>query len=472
MNENVLAELSYRGIELLCEEDPVLHDLLTREYQRQTDTLAMVAASSIAHPSVLVCEGMITTNVTTEGYPGARFHAGCQFVDEIERLAIERAKVAFQARYANVQPHSGTSANEAVILSVLKPGDTILGLDLNSGGHLTHGSKASVSGQYFKAIGYGLDEEGYIDYEQVQRLAEKFKPKLIICGASAYPRTIDFKRFREIADEVRAFLLADISHIAGLVIAGEHPSPIDHAHFTTTSTYKQLYGPRGGLIMIGEDEQTLAPNGKETLRDMIQRAIFPFSQGTPNLSAIAAKARALDMAVSAEFRALAHGIVIDAKALAQSLAQKGHRILTGGTDNHIVLIDVLASGVTGAIAERALEECHIIVNRNRIPADKKSVWVTSGMRLGTNSVALRGMGPGEMPRCAELIHGVLSCVKVLSDREYALGRGLKEFVQADVRELCRSFPIPLYPMHGVKGDANKEGHDKPAPARHVGFRDY
>jgi glycine hydroxymethyltransferase len=406
----------------------------------------MVAASSIAHPSVLICEGMTTTNVTTEGYPGARFHAGCQFVDEIERLAIERAKAAFKARYANVQPHSGTSANEAVILSLLKPGDTILGLELNSGGHLTHGSKASISGQYFNAIGYGLDEEGYIDYEQVQRLAEKFKPKLIICGASAYPRTIDFKRFREIADEVRAFLLADISHIAGLVVAGEHPSPIDHAHFTTTSTYKQLYGPRGGLILVGKDDQRLAPYGKETLPDMIQRAIFPFSQGTPNLSAIAAKARALAMAVTPEFRALAQCIVTDAKALAQSLAQKGHRILTGGTDNHIVLIDVLASGVTGAIAERALEECHIIVNRNRIPADKKSVWVTSGMRLGTNSVALRGMGPSEMPRCAELIHGVLSCVKVLDDREYVLGRGLKEFVQADVRELCRSFPIPLYPM--------------------------
>jgi glycine hydroxymethyltransferase len=200
------------------------------------------------------------------------------------------------------------------------------------------------------------------------------------------------------------------------------------------------------LILVGKDDQRLAPYGKETLPDMIQRAIFPFSQGTPNLSAIAAKARALAMAVTPEFRALAQCIVTDAKALAQSLAQKGHRILTGGTDNHIVLIDVLARGVTGAIAERALEECHIIVNRNRIPADKKSVWVTSGMRLGTNSVALRGMGPSEMPRCAELIHGVLSCVKVLDDREYVLGRGLKEFVQADVRELCRSFPIPLYPM--------------------------
>jgi len=470
MNENVLAEMAYRGIDLLLRDDPSLYDLLTREYHRQTHTLAMVAASSIAHPSVLACEGMITTNVTTEGYPGARFHAGCQFVDEIERLAIQRAKAAYKARYANVQAHSGTSANEAVILSLLKPGDTILGLELNSGGHLTHGSKASVSGQYFHAVGYGVDEEGYIDYEQVQRLAQKFKPKLIISGASAYPRTIDFKRFREIADEVKAFLLADISHIAGLVAAGEHPSPIDHAHFTTTSTYKQLYGPRGGLILIGKDDQSLAPNGKETLSEMIQRAIFPLSQGTPNLSAIAAKARALAMVVTPEFRALAQRIVTDAIVLAQCLAEKGYRILTGGTDNHIVLIDVLASGVTGAIAERALEECHIIVNRNRIPADKKSVWVTSGMRLGTNSVALRGMGPSEMPKCAGLIHWVLSCVKVLGDREYELGRGLKEFIQAEVRELCSLFPIPCYPMQGVNGDGVKERYDRAEPGRFIGRR--
>jgi glycine hydroxymethyltransferase len=470
MNENVLAELAYRGIEILFNEDPTLYDLLTREYHRQTHTLAMVAASSVADPSVLVCEGMITTNVTTEGYPGARFHAGCQFVDEIERVAIQRAKAAYKAQYANVQAHSGTSANEAVILSLLKPGDTILGLELNSGGHLTHGSKASVSGQYFNAVGYGLDEGGYIDYEQVQRLAEKFKPKLIISGASAYPRTIDFKRFREIADEVGAFLLADISHIAGLVVAGAHPSPIDYAHFTTTSTYKQLYGPRGGLILIGKDHRSLAPNGKETLSDMIQRAIFPLSQGTPNLSAISAKARALAIVVTPEFKALAHRIVADAKVLAQCLAEKGYRILTGGTDNHIVLIDVLASGVTGAIAERALEECHIIVNRNRIPADKKSVWVASGMRLGTNSLAFRGMGPSEMPRCAELIHRVLSCVKVLGDREYELGKGLKEFVQADVSEICRLFPIPRYPMQGVKRDGVNQRHDRPEPDRLIGRR--
>jgi glycine hydroxymethyltransferase len=452
MNGDVLGQFVSSGVELLYKDDPDLYALLLREYDRQVNSLMMVAASSIADPSVLLCEGMVTSNVTTEGYPGARFHAGCRFVDEIERLAIERAKAAYGAEYANVQPHSGTSANEAVILSLLRPGDTILGLDLNCGGHLTHGAKASISGQYFNAVGYGLDGDGYIDYDQVDRLAKQFTPKLIICGASAYPRLIDFKRFREIADEVGAFLLADISHIAGLVAAGAHPSPIDYAHFTTTSTYKQLYGPRGGLILIGKDYERPSPNGKETLAQMIQRAVFPLSQGTPNLSAIAAKARALAMVLTPEFKTVAHRIVDDAAVLARCLAAMGFRVLTGGTDNHIVLIDVLASGVTGAIAERALEECDIIVNRNRIAGDKTSVWVTSGMRLGTNSLALRGMGPGEMPRCADLIQVVLSSVKVLGDREFELDPVLKECVRAEVKELCAAFPIPRYPLAAHNGD--------------------
>ena len=446
MGQNRLTELTVQGIELLCKEDPALYGLLEQECYRQTNVLAMVAASSIADPSVLVCEGMATANVTTEGYPGARFHAGCKVVDEIERLAIERAKVAFQAKYANVQPHSGTSANEIVLFSLLKPGDTILGLELDSGGHLTHGAKPSVSGQYFNAIGYGLNQEGFIDYDQVRRLAQQFKPRLIICGASAYPRTIDFKRFREIADEVGAFLLADISHIAGLVVAGEHPSSIDHAHFTTTSTYKQLYGPRGGLILIGKDYESPAPDGKSTLSEMIQRAVFPFFQGTPNLSAIAAKARALAMVEGPEFKRLTNRIVADAKALAKCFNEKGYRVLTGGTDNHMVLIDVLSSGMTGVIAERALEECNIIINKNRIPGDKKSAFVTSGIRLGTNSLALRRMGPSKMPQCADLIHSVLSAIKPFGDREYELDKTVKESVQADVKQLCRQFPIPCYPI--------------------------
>lgn len=445
-NKTTLAEFAQQGIELLYKEDPSLYELLDQEYRRQNNTLAMIAASSIADPSVLACEGMVTGNVTTEGYPGARFHAGCKFVDEIERLAIARAKAAFKASYANVQPHSGTSANQIVMFNLLKPGDTILGLELDSGGHLTHGAKASVSGQYFHAIGYGLNQEGFIDYDQVHRLAQQFKPKLIICGASAYPRIIDFKQFREIADRIGAFLLADISHIAGLVVAGEHPSPIDHAHFTTTSTYKQLYGPRGGLILMGKDHESPGPDGKIKLSEMVQRAVFPFFQGTPNLNVVAAKARALAMVVTPEFKTLARRIVTDAKVLAKCFADKGYRVLTGGSDNHIVLIDVLASGVTGVIAERALEECNIIVNKNRISGDKKTALVTSGMRLGTNSLALRGMSESEMPQCADLIHQVLSSVKVLGESDYELDKTVIESVLANVTQLCSCFPIPRYPV--------------------------
>ncbi len=445
-NDAILTALAYQGIELLCKEDPQLHELFVREFRRQASSLVMVAASSIADPSVLACEGMVTSNVTTEGYPGARFHAGCKIVDEIEQLAIDRAKLVFQAQYANVQPHSGTSANEIVLCSLLKPGDTFLGLELNSGGHLTHGSVVSISGQYFNAIGYGLRENGFIDYDQVYMLACKYHPKLIICGASAYPRVIDFKQFRSIADEVGAYVLADISHIAGLVASGEHPNPIDDVHFTTTSTYKQLYGPRGGMILMGKDYQSPAPEGKKTLAQMIQRAVFPFFQGTPNLSSIAAKARALAMVMTPEFKMLAHHIVVDAKCLAQYLIEKDYAVLTGGTDNHLVLVDVLANGITGVVAERALEECNIIVNKNRIPGDKKAAHITSGIRLGTNSLALRKMGIREMVQCGDLIHQVLSSITIYSDTRYQLVQSVKKTVQTTVEYLCCRFPIPRYPV--------------------------
>lgn len=456
MNTKRLAQFAQRGIELLSREDPELYRLLDLENQRQNEVLAMVAASSIADPSVLACHGTATVNVTTEGYPGARFHAGCEYVDAMERLAVERAKKVFDAQYANVQPHSGSSANAVVLFSLLKPGDTILGLDLNAGGHLTHGSKASVSGQYFNAIGYGLTPEGYIDYAQVEELARTHKPKLIICGASAYPRTIDFKRFREIADAVGAHLLADISHIAGLVAAGEHPSPIDHAHFTTTSTYKQLYGPRGGLILIGRDHDAKAPDGKNTLTQMIQRGVFPYFQGTPDLSTIAAKARALDNAAKPAFRALARAIVADAKQLAELFAAKGYRVLTGGTDNHIVLMDILSTlGMTGVVAERALEECNMVVNKNRIAGDKKSALVTSGVRLGTNSLALRGMGPAVMPECCDVMHRALSAVTVKGEREYEIDADAKRHCREQVSALCRRYPIPHYTdtEHAHAGEA-------------------
>jgi len=444
MQDSMLSKLTQRGHDLLYEQDPVLFGLLLRERYRQSNVLAMVASSSIADPSVLYCQGMPTSNVSTEGYPGARYHAGCEVVDEIERLAVERAKIAFGAQYANVQPHSGTTANQIVMFSLLKPGTTILGLDLKSGGHLSHGASASTSGKYFNAIHYGVSQNGLIDYDEVTRLADEHKPALIICGASAYPRTIDFPRFRQIADRVGAYLLADISHIAGLVVAGEHPNPIDEAHFTTTSTYKQLYGPRGGLILIGKEIGTLTPDGKSSLSQLVQRAVFPYFQGTPNLSGIAAKARALAMVATPEFKRLARQIKINAQTIARILMEKGYRVVTNGTDNHMVLFDILSKGITGLIAERSLEECHIIVNKNNLPGDKKSPLVTSGVRLGTNSLALRGMASKEMEDCANLIHRVLSSIKPSDDRHYELDSEVKESVQKEVESLCKRFPIPEY----------------------------
>jgi glycine hydroxymethyltransferase len=331
-----------------------------------------------------------------------------------------------------------------VMFSLLRAGDTVLGLDLDAGGHLSHGARASVSGVYFNAVAYGVDGHGRIDMEQVRRLAREHRPRLIVTGASAYPRTIDFHAFREIADEAGAWLLADISHVAGLVAAGEHPSPIDHAHFTTTSTYKQLFGPRGGLVLMGRDHDAPAPDGRGTLSDAVQRAAFPFFQGTPSLAAIAAKASALARVATPEFRALARRITATARALAAALEGRGYRLVSGGTDNHIVLVDVSARGLTGVVAERALEACGIVVNKNRIPGDPRSARVTSGVRFGTNSLALRGMGPGEMPACAALVDAVLGAVRPLGDRAYELDAAVAAGVREQVAELCARFPIPGY----------------------------
>jgi glycine hydroxymethyltransferase len=444
MSGSPLPGFARRGLELLRKEDPDLYHLLEREHHRQLDTLVMVAASSIADPSVIACEGSVASNVTTEGYPGRRFHAGCEVVDEIERLAIARAKDAFGARYANVQPHSGSSANEIVLFSLLKPGDAILGLDLNCGGHLTHGAASSVSGQYFRGLTYGLNSEGFIDYAQAERVARRHRPKLIVAGASAYPRVIDFKRFRDIADAVDAHLLADISHVAGLVVAGAHPSPIDVAHFTTTSTYKQLYGPRGGLILMGKDADRPAPGGKGTLANIIQKAVFPFFQGTPSLNAIAAKARALAFVSAPEFKTVACRIVASARALAECFRDRGYRVLTGGTDNHMVFLDVTGQGFTGVIAEQALQECNIIVNKNRIPSDSLPPSITSGLRLGTNTLAYRGLEAIDMPRCAELVDRVLRSVLIRGQSEYVLSAEIREEVRTKVHQLCRDFPLPHY----------------------------
>lgn len=443
---HLLTLFAQHGTEALYEEDPALAGLLEREYRRQANVLAMVASSSIADASTLACEGTTLTNVTAEGYPGKRYHGGCRHIDEVEELAIERAKQVFQAQYANVQPHCASSANEIIMCRLLNPGDTILGMGLESGGHLTHGAPASISGRYFRAIEYGLNKSGLIDYEQVSLLARRHRPKLLICGTTAYPRVIDFKKFRAIADEAGAFLLADITHVAGLVAAGLHPSPIDEAHFTTTCTHKQLYGPRGGLILIGRDAETVIPGTKQTLAAMVQSAVFPFFQGAPAPNNIAAKARALGRTMMPSFRALAARIVADARALAEALIEAGCRVISGGTDNHIVMVDVSHQGLSGVSAQRALEECNIIVNKNKIPGDKRGPTVTSGIRLGTNSLACRNMGPAEMKQCAFLLNQVLRSTQLLNDSEYCLDDRARKRVESSVAELCQRFPLPYFPL--------------------------
>ena len=427
---------------LLEADDPILYELVQREYERQKNSLAMVASCSPAHPSVLACEGTFTSNVTAEGYPSARFHAGCEFVDQFEQLAIDRAKEAFRATYANVQPHTASTANQTVYASLLEPNDTLLGLDLDSGGHLSHGARVNISGKFYHAISYGLDEQGRIDYERARDLAVEHRPKLIICGTTAYPRRLDWARFREIADQVGAYLLADITHIAGLVISGHHPSPIDIADVTTTCTHKQLYGPRGGLILMGSLH---SPDKRNLLRKKMQQGVFPFMQGAPIVNNIVAKACALGRALEPEFKDLCDRIVCLATRLADDLASQGAHVLSGGTDNHIVVVDVLKSyGVTGICAERALESCGIIVNKNRIPGDTKSVRVTSGIRLGTNSLAARRMSPSDLRTCADLFRRILSAISPENDEGRLPEDAVCRFRQ-EVESLCSQFPIPGYP---------------------------
>jgi glycine hydroxymethyltransferase len=443
--DDPLQAIARTGIDRLAQDDPQLYDVLVDEHRRQSSTLSLVASCSPVDPSVLAAQSSIAVNVTAEGYPGKRYHAGCEVIDGIEQLAVDRAKQAFGAQYVNVQPHSATTANYAVLSSLLRAGDTLLGLALEDGGHLTHGSPAAYAGQYFDAVGYGLGTDGLIDYDQVRELALRHRPKVIICGATAYPRQVDFARFREIADLVGAYLVADISHIAGLVITGLHPSPIDHAHITTTCTHKQLFGPRGGLIMSGRDHDGPAPRGKGTLATFLQRAIFPFYQGAPVLNAIAAKARALSIATTGEFQATIQRILLLSDAMATSLARRRYSVVSGGTENHIVLVDLGPKGITGLVAELALEECGIVVNKNRVPGDRTPALVGGGMRLGTNGAARRGMGAEEAELCAELIDLVLGAVHVRGTRDYDLPAGVRQVARTRVAELCAEFPLPDYP---------------------------
>ncbi|OIK27016.1 non-ribosomal peptide synthetase [Streptomyces malaysiense] len=425
----------------LAQDDPALAGLLVREDLRQRHTLVLVASSSVAPPSVLACAGSVLGNLTTEGYPGRRYHAGGEVADEVERLALDRARALFRAEAANVQPHSGSSANLAVLTGLLEPGDTILGLGLDCGGHLSHGSAASITGRYFRSVHYRTGAGDLLDYDRIAELADEHRPKVVIAGASAYPRRIDFARFREIADEVGAYLIADISHIAGLVAAGLHPSPVDHAHLTTTSTYKQLYGPRGGMILLGRDADAPGPDGRVPLRKLADRAVFPLVQGTPDLGNVAAKARALHAAAQPAFRTLMERVLDTAAAMAERLDRRGLRVITGGTDTHMVLADLGPHHVSGADAEEALEACGILLNRNRVPGDDTPPRVTSGIRIGTNTLAARGISPGTAARCADLVADV---VEELRDAK-AVHPGMAAEIRAEVRRVCAEHPLPGYP---------------------------
>lgn len=410
------------SFDIIRQQDRQVYDSMMRELERQRDHIELIASENFVSPAVMQAMGSHLTNKYAEGYPAARYYGGCQYVDEIERLAIDRAKQLFGAEHANVQPHSGSQANVAVYLALLKPGDTILGMDLSHGGHLTHGSKASISGKYFNACFYGVDKETErIDYDAVQRRAEECRPKLIIAGASAYSRVIDFARMRQIADSVGAYLMVDMAHIAGLVAAGEHPSPVPYAHVVTTTTHKTLRGPRGALILCNEE-----------LKKKIDSAVFPGTQGGPLMHIIAAKAICFGEALRPEFREYQHQVVLNAAALADELGAQGLRLVSGGTDNHLLNVDVMSMGKTGAEVQELLDMANITANKNAIPFDTLPVRQTSGMRFGTPAVTTRGMKEAEMREIGGMIVQLLRGGSEATDE-----------VRRHTIELCRRFP--LYP---------------------------
>ena len=399
--------------------DPEIAALLQAEFERQNSHLELIASENWVSKAVMASMGSVLTNKYAEGYPGKRFYGGCECVDQVEALAIERAKKLFGCEYANVQPHSGAQANMAVQFAILEPGDTLMGMNLDHGGHLTHGSPANMSGKYYHVVPYGVNADGVIDYDEVLRIAREARPKLIIAGASAYGRTLDFKRFREIADEVGAYLMVDMAHIAGLVATGQHPSPIPYAHVTTTTTHKTLRGPRGGLILSSEE------NAKKF---NFNKAIFPGVQGGPLMHVIAAKAVCFQEALQPEFAAYGRQIVANAKALCQGLMKRDIDIVSGGTDNHLMLMDLRRTDFSGKEAQNLLDEVHITANKNTIPDDPRSAFVTSGVRLGTPAVTTRGLVEQDMDVIAEVISSTLH-------------HGDKERAKAMVQELTSRYPL-------------------------------
>jgi glycine hydroxymethyltransferase len=429
----------------LEETDAQVYGLIEREYGRLQNNIELLAAENQCSRAVLAALGSVVQNKTAEGFPGARHHGGCEVIDDVERLAIARAKEAFGAQYANVQPHSGTGANHIVITAVLEKGDKILSLGSEQGGHYSHGDAVSFTGRFFDVEEYCVDKKTFLlNYDAIRDKAVKAKPKLIICGASFYVRTIDFKKFKEIADEVGAYLLADISHISGLVSAGAHPSPVGYAHFITTSTYKPG-GPRGGLILMGREyEEKIKVQGRVLpLWKRIDDTTFPGVQGTPYLNHIAAKAVFFKEMLSDEYRARQFKIVENAKSLAGDLLDLGLDVLTKGTDNHMVLVKAgnLRKDLTGVTAQRCLEECGIIVDRMRLPYDKRSSAVASGIRLGTPIVTRNGMGREQMRIIAGLIEAVLKRINIISETEYKIDSTLREQIKAEAAGLCAKFPM-------------------------------
>lgn len=401
--------------------DPEMAEAMEKEIGRQEDHIELIASENFVSKAVMAAMGSQLTNKYAEGYPGKRYYGGCEFVDIAETLAIERAKELFECTYANVQPHSGAQANMAVYFALLKPGDTVMGMNLAHGGHLTHGSPVNMSGSYFNIVPYGVNDEGFIDYEELRNIAIEHKPKMIIAGASAYARAIDFKKFREVADEVGAFLMVDMAHIAGLVAAGVHESPIPYAHVTTTTTHKTLRGPRGGMILSSSE---FAEEYK------LNKAIFPGIQGGPLMHVIAAKGVSFKEALDPSFKDYAVKVVENAKALAKGLMDRGFNIVSGGTDNHLLLVDLQNMNVTGKEAEHLLDAANITCNKNTIPNDPASPFVTSGIRLGTAAVTTRGMNTEDMEQVAEAISLLIKDVD--ANKEKAMGI---------VKELTDKYPL-------------------------------
>ena len=413
------------NLDFLAQTDSAIAEIIQLELQRQREHLELIASENFTSPAVLAAQGSVLTNKYAEGLPGKRYYGGCEFIDRAEQLAIDRAKKLFGAAHANVQPHSGAQANFAVFLALLEPGEKIMGMDLSHGGHLTHGSPVNVSGKWFKVCHYGVNPETErLDYDQIRELALKERPKLIICGYSAYPRLIDFEKFRAIADQVGAYLLADIAHIAGLVTTGHHPNPVPHCHVVTTTTHKTLRGPRGGLILSRDPD----------LGKKLDKAVFPGTQGGPLEQAIAAKAVAFGEALQPEFKAYSKQVIANAQALGTGLIKRGFKIVSGGTDNHLLLVDLRSIGMTGKRADQLVSGVNITANKNTVPFDPESPFVTSGLRLGSPAMTTRGMGTEEFSEIANIIAD-----RLLNPEDEAIQSDCLQRVAA----LCDRFP--LYP---------------------------